>query len=161
LGLNGHLGVVSAQGPLPSYDALAQQIAGVPGVVRVVPLVEQQVMATAQGRSTGALVRGIRLDDLKKGAVGTHMSQGSVDAMEEDGVVIGSRMAFKLGLKIGDDITLISPQGNATPFGTVPRIKAYRVAGMFDIGMYEYDSSYVFLPLEAAQGFFKTGDAVT
>jgi lipoprotein-releasing system permease protein len=161
LGLNGHLGIYGTQGALPDYDAVAKQVAGVPGIVRVVPLVEQQLMATAQGRSSGALVRGVRPEDLKAGAVGSHLRQGSIEAMEEDGVVIGSRLAFKLGISVGDDITLISPQGNATPFGTVPRIKAYRVAGTFDIGMYEYDSSYVFMPLAAAQGFFKTGDAVT
>jgi lipoprotein-releasing system permease protein len=161
LGLNGHLGVYGAQGPLPDYDNLAAQIAKIPNVTKVVPLVEGQIMATNEGRSSGALVRGLKPEDLKSGEIGRHMRQGSIDELGQDDVIIGTRMAQKLGLKVGDDITLISPQGNPTPFGTVPRIKAYHVVGLFELGMFEYDSSYVFMSLADAQAFFKTGNAVT
>jgi lipoprotein-releasing system permease protein len=162
LGLNGHLGVYGTQGPLPDYDRLAGEVGKIPNVTRVVPLVEGQVMATNEGRSSGALVRGLKLDDLKHGEIGSHMRQGSLDELGQDDVVVGTRMAQKLGLRVGEDVTLISPQGNPTPFGTVPRIKAYRVAGTFELGMYEYDSSYVFMPLAEAQAFFKVpGNAVT
>jgi lipoprotein-releasing system permease protein len=161
LGLNGVLGVYGNSGTLPDYDRLAAEIARIPTVTRVVALVEGQIMATHEGRSSGALVRGMKPEDLKRGEVGAHMRQGAIDDLGDDDVLIGTRMAMKLGLRVGDDITLISPQGNPTPFGTVPRIKAYHVAGTFEIGMYEYDSSYIFMPLAAAQSFFKTGDAVT
>jgi lipoprotein-releasing system permease protein len=161
LGLNGHLGVFAATGSLPDYDALADQLRKVEGVVAVNPLVEGQIMATNEGRSTGAIVRGLAPDDLKKGTIGRHLQMGSVDDLGEDGVLIGTRLAFKLGLKEGDNVTIISPQGNATPFGTVPRIKAFRVAGLYEMGMNDYDSGMVFMALAPAQVFFRVPEAVT
>jgi lipoprotein-releasing system permease protein len=161
LGLNGHLGVYGVAGPLPDYDPLADRIRKVPDVVKVVPLVEGQVMASAGGRASGALVRGQKIEDLKSGAVGQHLRAGSVDDLQDDGVLIGTRLAMKLGLRLGDDITLISPQGNPTPFGTMPRIKAFRVAGLFELGMSEYDSSLVFTAMPIAQTFFRVPEAVT
>jgi lipoprotein-releasing system permease protein len=119
-------------------------------------------MATAQGHATGAMVRGLRPEDLKDHSpVGSHMREGGVDALDDDGVLIGTRMAFRMGLKVGDEITLISPQGTTTAFGTVPRIKSYRIAGTFELGMSEYDSSFVFMALPAAQLFFNVPNAVT
>ncbi|MBX6368638.1 MAG: lipoprotein-releasing ABC transporter permease subunit [Rhodospirillales bacterium] len=161
LGLNGHLGVYGVAGPLPDYDPLADRIRKVPDVVKVVPLVEGQVMASAGGRASGALVRGQTIEDLKSGAVGQHLRAGSVDDLQDDGVLIGTRLAMKLGLRLGDDITLISPQGNPTPFGTMPRIKAFRVAGLFELGMSEYDSSLIFTAMPIAQTFFRVPEAVT
>src|SRR5690606_9603339 len=90
-----------------------------------------------------------------------HLRAGSVDDLQDDGVLIGTRLAMKLGLRLGDDITLISPQGNPTPFGTMPRIKAFRVAGLFELGMSEYDSSLVFTAMPIAQTFFRVPEAVT
>jgi lipoprotein-releasing system permease protein len=98
---------------------------------------------------------------LKKGTVGRHLQAGSVDDLGEDGVLIGTKLAFKLGLKRDDRITLISPQGQQTAFGTVPRIKAFRVAGLFELGMNEYDSNMIFTALPTAQLFFQVPDAVT
>lgn len=162
LGLNGHLGIYGTAGPLPDFDALAGKIRGVPGVTAVIPQVEGQVMATVNNVASGAVVRGQRVEDLRDHSViGSHILEGSLDKLDEDSVVIGTRMALKLRVSPGDEITLISPQGNATPFGTVPRIKNYKVAALFNLGMSEYDSGFIFMSLPAAQLFFRVPDAVT
>jgi lipoprotein-releasing system permease protein len=162
LGLNGHLAIFANAGVFPDYDKLSRQVKAQPGVVAVVPQVEGQVMATNSGRASGALVRGIRAQDLPSlPSVASHASAGALDAFKEDNILLGARLAQRLGVKSGDPVTLISPQGNATPFGTVPRTKTYRVAGTFDIGMYEYDSTFIYMPLEAAQLFFKVEDGVS
>jgi lipoprotein-releasing system permease protein len=162
LGLNGHLGVYAASGgPLTDYGPLADRIRKEPHVVRVTPLVEGQVMATAGQRAAGAVVRGLEEQDLAQGAVGQHLRQGSLADLGDDGVLVGTRLAQKLGVSLGDKITLISPQGNATPFGTVPRLKTYRVAGTFEIGMFEYDANFIFMPMASAQLYLKVPDAVT
>jgi len=164
LGFNGHLGVYSTQGPLTDFDALAEQVRGLPGVVSVTPVVEGQVMATtAEGRATGALVRGIRPEDLRRRAlVAGNIRAGSLDAFQgDDAILVGTRFATRMNLRLGERVSIVSPQGQATAFGTVPRIRSYRVVGLFEAGMYEYDSSYLFLPLEAAQVYFRTGSGVT
>src|SRR5258708_40020237 len=98
-------------------------------------------MATAGQGASGAAVRAVSDQDLKGGEIGQHIVDGSLDDLE-DGVVVGNRLAVKLGLKVGDDITLISPQGNTTAFGTVPRIKSYHVPALFSLGLSEYDGDY-------------------
>jgi lipoprotein-releasing system permease protein len=165
LGLNGHVGVYApGPGGLPDFDALAAAVAKVPGVVSVTPMIEGQTMATSPaGAASFALVRGIRPADLlarqiiMKGITGGDPKSFGGD----DAVVVGDRLAEKLGLRVGDPITLISPKGNVTAFGTVPRIRAYRIAATFNVGMYEYDSGYVFMPLDAAQVYFQLPDRVT
>jgi len=162
LGLNGHLGVYAAAGPLSDFDAEAAKVSKVPGVTAVTPLIEGQVMATAEVSAAGALVRGIRPEDLRRRPlVADHIVQGSLADFEDDGVAVGDRLARRLGLAVGGAITIISPQGTATAFGTMPRIKTYRVVALFDVGMYEYDNSFIFVPLDAAQPFFRLPDAVT
>ena len=163
LGLNGHIVVQGADGPLAEFDAVAARVRGVGGVVRVAPIIEGQVMAVSDAAATGALVRGIRPADLKanplvaRGIVGGRLEQYG----EADSVVIGQRMAFKLGLRPGDHITLVSPRGTATAIGTVPRLRAYRIAATFEIGMYEYDSTFVFMPLASAQTYFRLPGTVS
>ncbi len=164
LGFNGHLGVYAAGAPLTDYDALAARIRVVPGVVSTTPVVDGQVLLTVEGGgSAGALVRGIRQDDLKRmGAVADNIRAGSLNGFAgEDAVAVGVGLAQKFGLRVGGTITLVSPQGAATAFGTIPRVRAYQVAAIFQVGMNEYDTSYVFLPLEAAQVFFQQPGAVT
>ncbi len=163
LGLNGHLSIYGAVGRLADFDDLGEKVRGIPGVVTVTPLVEGQVMATAHGIARGAVVRGVRRDDLAaRSMVADNIRAGSLAGFEgDDAVVVGSRLAGKLGLAVGDRITLISPKGNVTAFGTVPRMRAYRVSATFNIGMFEYDSTFVFMPLAAAQSYFKVPDAVT
>ena len=162
LGLNGHLGVYAAAGPLSDFDAEAAKVSKVPGVTAVTPLIEGQVMATSEISAAGALVRGIRPEDLRRRAlVADHIVQGSLADFEDDGVAVGDRLARRLGVAVGGAITIISPQGTATAFGTMPRIKTYNVVALFDVGMYEYDNSFIFVPLEAAQLFFRLPNAVT
>jgi len=162
LGLNGHLSVFGQTNVITGFDTLAAKVKGVPGVVSVTPLVEGQVMVTAKGASRGALVRGIAKSDLlKRKTLAANIRSGSLDDFRGDSVVVGDRLAERLGLRVGDRITLISPQGNVTVFGTVPRMRAYRIAATFHIGMYEYDSTFVFLPLSTAQVYFRLPRAVS
>ena len=162
LGLNGHLGVYAQTGSLGDFDAEAAKVTRVPGVTGVTPLIEGQVMATSEIGAAGALVRGIRPRDLqRRPLVADHIVQGSLADFEDDGVAIGARLARRLGIAVGSAITIVSPQGVATAFGTMPRIKTYNVVALFDVGMYEYDNSFIFVPLEAAQLFFRLPNAVT
>ena len=121
------------------------------------PLIEGQIFASGQvGPGTGALVKGIRGDDLAKiKLVADNVKYGSIVGFDgSEGVAIGTRMAENLGLSLGDTITLISPDGDVTPLGTTPRVKAYPVVAIFEIGMSEYDASIIFMPLAEAQLYF-------
>lgn len=163
LGINGHLSVSGQAGAVAEFDPLAQKIRGLDGVRMVTPLVEGQVMVTNQGAASGAIVRGMRPDDIRqRDILAGNVVRGDLSEFAgEDAAFIGQRLAQKLGVGVGDKITLISPKGNVTAFGTVPRMRAYRVVATFDIGMYEYDSGFVFLPLAAAQTYFRMGDRVS
>ncbi|MEK9752673.1 MAG: lipoprotein-releasing ABC transporter permease subunit [Rhodospirillaceae bacterium] len=163
LGLNGHLSIYANQGQLTGFDDLAARLAKMPGVVTVTPMIEGQVMVTARGASQGAVVRGLRPADIEKRKIlATNIVQGSLAEFKgQDSVLIGQRMAGKLGVRVGDTVTLISPKGAVTAFGTMPRLKAYKVVAMFNIGMFEYDSGFVFMPLEAAQTYFQQKNTVT
>jgi len=163
LGLNGHLSVSSYERQLTDYDVLAQQVRLVDGVVAVTPLIEGQVMASANGVANGAIVRGIRgIDFAKRETLKNALLQGSLADFDTDNAVfIGKRMALKMGISVGSDITLISPNGTITAFGSVPRMKAYKVVGIFEVGMYEYDSSYIYMPLAQAQIYFKYPKSVS
>jgi lipoprotein-releasing system permease protein len=162
LGLNGDLGVYALSGGLADFDAAAQKVRDIPGVRRVTPLVEGQVMATSEAGAAGALVRGIRPDDLRSlPLLANHVIQGSLADFSDDGVAVGDRLARRLGLTVGSPITVISPEGTATAFGTMPRVKTYHVVALFNVGMYEYDNSFIYAPLDAAQLFFRLPDAVS
>jgi lipoprotein-releasing system permease protein len=159
LGLNGHIIVQPVDQPLNNYDELAKKFSAVPGVTMALPLVEGETLASGRGGSgTGALVRGIRAEDLDKlKTVATNIKAGNLTGFAAgQGVLIGSRMAQQLGLTAGDQITLIAPDGDVTPFGVNPRVKTYTVSGIFEIGMSEYDASIIFMPLEEAQLYFNT-----
>ena len=156
LGLNGHITVQTGPQGLSDFDALADRLRAADGVLAVTPLVTGQVMATANGIAAGAVVHGIRPADLAaRATIADHLIGGSVAHMTDDQIAIGSHMAYRMGLGLGDRLTLISPQGTPTAFGTVPRVKAYEIGAIFEVGMYEYDSSFVFMPLEAAQLYFQ------
>jgi lipoprotein-releasing system permease protein len=162
VGFNGHINVFAAQGRLTNYDALAQKVKTLPGLAAVRPIIEGQVLASARGGSTGAMVRGLDERDLAaQKLIASHLQPQELEAFKDDNVLVGTRLAFRLGVKPGDQITILSPQGTATAFGTVPRVKSYRIAGTFSVGMYEYDASFVFMPLAAAQTFFDLPDAVS
>lgn len=163
LGVNGHVTVVGSRAPITGYDPLVVNIQGVEGVVQATPLVEGQVLVTANGRASGAKVRGLRAEDFaRRPLLADNLFAGSLEDFDEgDGVLVGSRLAGRLRLVIGDQITFVSPRGNVTAFGTVPRMKAYTVAGLFEVGMYEYDNSFVYMPLSEAQIFFRYTDSVS
>jgi lipoprotein-releasing system permease protein len=163
LGLNGHAVVQNYAGDLPDFDKIAARVRGVPGVIRVAPIIDGQVMASANGINSGVLVRGMRQSDLKSQAmVSSSLSDGALAHFTGgDEVIIGQRLANKMRLVPGATITLIAPHGDVTPFGTTPRIKTYRIAGTFNVGMSEYDSTFVFMPLDQAQLFFNQDKTVS
>ena len=159
LGVNGHLIVTPIDTPLEDYAAVADRINGVSGVKYAIPLVEGQVLAQGNvGAGAGALVRGIRGSDLGKVTlVSNNIKQGSIVGFDTgEGVVIGKRMAENMGLVLGESIRLVSPDGDVTPMGTTPRVKAYPIVGIFEVGMSEYDTSIVFMPLNEAQLYFNS-----
>ncbi len=162
LGLNGHLNVVSQQRLVTDYGRLADVLAAnVPQITGVFPMVERQALLTTQGSSSGVMVRGLSaLSFSKKPVLSNGIREGSLARFQDDGAAIGVEMAKKLNLKLGDQLVLISPQGKATPFGTMPRSRSFTVAIIFDVEMYEYNASFIFVPLEAAQAFFATGESV-
>jgi lipoprotein-releasing system permease protein len=125
------------------------------------PVVEGQALASSPFNANGVLVRGIRGADFAKlGSIANNIKQGTLEGFDgSQGIVIGRRLAEQLSLQAGDNLTLVSPRGAVTPMGMTPRIKPYRVAAIFEIGMAEYDASYVFMPLPEAQAYFnRTGD---
>ena len=157
LGVNGHINVSTNTRTVADFDPLTAKIRTLPGVVSAAPLVEGQVMASANGVAAGALVRGLRQADFERRPLlrNSIVTGDLLNYEGANGVIIGSRMAQNFRLRPGDKLTLISPQGNPSAFGTVPRMKAYRVAAVFDVGMSEYDSSFIYMPFDQAQIFFR------
>jgi lipoprotein-releasing system permease protein len=156
LGLNGHFIVQAMDSKLTDYDEVAARIARVPGVSSAIPLIEGQALASGVETSSGALVRGVRDEDLARvPGIAQGVKLGTLaNFTESGGLAIGSRLAASLGLALGDMLTLVSPRGNVTPLGVTPRIKAYPVVAIFEIGMTEYDSSFIFMPFDEAQIYF-------
>src|SRR4051812_46406900 len=142
LGLNGHLLVQPLESPLTDWEVVASRISKVPGVKLSAPIVEGQALASSPFNSSGVLVRGMRGPDLAAlPSIGTKITQGSLEGFDAgQGVAIGRRLADQLSLRTADNVTLVAPRGTITPFGTTPRIKSYRIAAIFEVGMSEYDS---------------------
>jgi len=163
LGINSHLAVYAASGKLKNFDALASKLRKVPGVVRIAPVVNAQAMATVKGTARGAVVRGMRPADLATHPIiATSIRAGSLENFGGGkSIVVGTGFARRLGLVPGDKVTLVAPQSRVTAFGSVPRLKSFRVAATFRVGMSEYDNNFVFIPLAAAQRLFGTGAGVT
>ena len=160
VGLNGHAIIQAYGGRLDDWQDILKRVEATPGVTRATPLIEQPLLATFNGRVEAILVRGNTAADIKrlsaKRVAGnfTELRAGSTN------VAIGSRLADSLGAQLGDTITIINPQGRATPFGTVPRQIGYRVAAIFEIGVYDYDQAYVVMPIADAQTLLLTGDTI-
>jgi len=163
LGLSGHVTIQSQMGRMGDYDAVTARVRAVPGVVRAVPVVDGQVMASQNGENAGVIVRGIRRGDLAQlKVVAEKLRAGSLNYFDRDDVVIvGGNLAAKLGVRVGGDITLIAPKGDVTPFGATPRIKTYHVISVFHVGNTLYDSGYIFMPLKEAQLYFNYGETVS
>ncbi|EEZ32770.1 lipoprotein-releasing ABC transporter permease subunit [Brucella sp. 6810] len=157
LGINGHLIMQPIDRPLDDYADLIKRVDAIPGIKFAIPVVEGQALVQGNiGAGTGALVRGLREEDLDKlKLISTNIRQGTLKGFDHSGgVAIGTRMAENLGLSVGDTLRVISPDGDVTPFGVNPRVKAYPIVAIFEIGMSEYDSSIVMMPLSEAQLFF-------
>ena len=164
LGLNGHIGVYNlGGGNLRDFDIVADGVRKIRGVEKVIPVVEGQVLVTANTVASGAIVRGVRPEDIRNRAIfADNIRAGTLDDFHgKNAVIVGTRFARKFAVGPGDTIRLVSPQSNASAFGSVPRSKVFRIAATYSVGMFEYDSGFVFMPLEAAQLYFQAGDAVT
>lgn len=163
VGLNGHAVVQGYGGRLPDWRDVIVQARKTPGVTQATPLIEQPLMASYQGRVEGVLARGMRVADIRANpSIAPNVLVGNLaDLVPGSGnVAIGARLAETLGAQVGGNISLISPDGQTTPFGSVPRIVSYRVAAIFEVGVYDYDKAFVVMPLEDAQTLLLLGDAV-
>ncbi|HUY68095.1 MAG TPA: lipoprotein-releasing ABC transporter permease subunit [Alphaproteobacteria bacterium] len=162
LGLNGHINVYAMDGNLVNYQPVLERIEKVPGVLSVSPTVEAQALVAKNGAANGVYVRGVAPEAFRhRPTVANHIVVGSLQNFGGDQIAIGIRLADRLGVTVGDSITLISPQSKTTVFGAAPRMRAYKIAAIFDVGMYEYDNNFVFMPLPAAQIFFMMGQGVS
>ena len=156
LGLNGHVAIYSTEGNgIKNYDDLALSITEMPGVIAVTPQIEGQVMATRNTVSLGAVIRGVRWSDLAaRKPLWDSLDEKAIAGFRDNGgVLIGKTMAFKTGIAPGGTITLTTARGKATAFGTLPTRRSFKVAGVFDVGMHEYDTSFIFMPLDVAGDF--------
>lgn len=163
VGLNGHAVVQGAGGRLPDWRDIVREAKATPGVTSAVPMIEQPLMSSYNGRVEAVLVRGMRVGDMRgNSAIRSKVIMGSLMSVTPGSgrIAIGSRLAEALGESVGSEISLISPQGQTTPFGTVPRIVSYTVGAIFEIGVYDYDKAYVIMPIEDAQTLLLMGDTV-
>lgn len=168
LGFNGHIGVASmvrGQGArgVVNYEKERQVLASLKGVKSVTPMIDRQVMATHKGYAQGLMIHGISQEDLRaRKLVADKIQYGSLDLfVDGNSIVIGKRFADKMGVMIGDSLTLITPEGNSTAFGTIPRMRRFQVAAIFEVGMSQYDAMIAFIPLSSAQKFFRMPDMVS
>ncbi|MCL2672768.1 MAG: lipoprotein-releasing ABC transporter permease subunit [Alphaproteobacteria bacterium] len=160
LGINGHLGVYGFGARISEYHDVRDQIAKLPSVAQVIPIVEGQVMVSGARSTQGAVIRGVDIAQLARQPLFASGMQGDISG-EPDGIIVGYRLAEKLGAATGDTLTLISPRGNVTAFGTMPRMQAFTIVGTFSVGMFEYDGNFIFMPLADAQDFFNYGEDVS
>jgi lipoprotein-releasing system permease protein len=163
LGLNGHLLIQPIERPLTDYEEVADRISRIPGIMLAAPIVDGQALASSPFNASGVLVRGMRGADIARlGSIAKNIKLGTLDGFDQaQGMLIGKRLADQLSLRPGDNLTLVSPRGAVTPMGTMPQIKPYRIAAEFEIGMSEYDSAFVFMPLPQAQAYFNRANDVT
>lgn len=163
IGVNGHAVVQGFAQEIPDYDAAVRRLMDVEGVDRVVPFIETQAAVTRRnGQGAFALVRGQRPESLSETAITEDtVIDGSLLAFQGDGVILGSRLASRLRARAGDDLTLVVPQGRATPFGVVPRQKRFEIAAIVELGLLQFDEAILVMPLTTAQGFFDRGDTVS
>lgn len=160
VGLNGHAVIQAYGGRLDNWQSILARVQATPGVTRASPLIEQPLLASFNGRVEAVLVRGNTAPDLKRLQEKRIAGDFAALRVGSGNVVIGSRLAENLGARLGDTITIINPQGRSTPFGTVPRQIGYRVAAIFEIGVYDYDQAYVVMPIPDAQTLLLTGDTI-
>ncbi len=157
LGVGGHITVYGTPQPLDDYRSVTARLKKVEGVKQAFPLITGQAMATIGKSAAGVMVQGMRPEDLaQRRIVSDNIRAGSLkDFKGRSTVLIGIRFARRFGLQVGDRLVLVAPSGNVTAFGTMPRSKGYRVVGVFEVGMYEYDSNFIYMPFAAAEIFFR------
>ena len=160
VGLNGHAIIQAYGGRLDDWENVLRDVRATPGVTSASPLIEQPLLGTFNGRVEAVLVRGNTQDDI--GALGANVVAGNIATIQPgaDNVAIGSRLAMNLGVRVGDVITIINPQGRSTPFGTVPRQVGYTITAIFEIGVYEYDQAFIVMPIPQAQTLLLTGESI-
>jgi lipoprotein-releasing system permease protein len=163
LGLNGHAVIQGYGGKLPDWQPLMQDVRRTPGVIAATPLIEQPLMAAHRNRVEGVLLRGMTVADIRNTPViADNIRRGSLDELVpgENVIAVGARLAESLGASVGDSISLISPEGQVTPFGVTPRIVPFRIVATFEVGIFDYDKAFVVMPMESAQTMLRMGDAV-
>ena len=160
VGLNGDAVIQAYGGRLNNWQEVLKEVRATPGVTRATPLIDQPLFATFNGRSDFVEVRGNTPEDIAR--LKPNLKQGDLSTLKPDvsNVAIGSHLAENLGLRLGDTITIINPQGRPTPFGTVPRSVGYTVTAIFEIGIYDYDKAYVVMPIPNAQTLLLIGDSI-
>lgn len=160
VGLNGHAIIQAYGGRLDNWQDVLKQVKATPGVTRASPLIEQPLLASFNGRVEAILLRGNTPEDIKR--IEPQVTAGRLAELQPgaSNVAIGARLAENIGVRLGDTITIINPQGRSTPFGTVPRQIAYHVSAIFEIGVYDYDQAFVVMPMKEAQTLLLTGDSV-
>lgn len=162
LGVSGHIYISSYEREIRGFDELTGGLTQIEGVKSLSPIIDGQAMVTTKYTTTGAVVKGIRLLDVKeKPLIADNIKDGDIeDFALENRIILGSKLANRLGVFVGEKVTLISPKGRATALGTMPKLKSYYVAAIFEAGMYEYDNNIILMPLESAQLFFSFPDSV-
>jgi lipoprotein-releasing system permease protein len=160
VGLNGHAIVQAYGGRLENWEQVLEEARETPEVVRATPLIEVPLLTTFNGRVEAVILRGNTSEDI--GRLAPNVLMGDISQLQPgaDNVAIGSRLAMNLGARVGDVITVINPQGRATPFGTVPRQVGYTVAAIFEVGVYDYDETFIVMPIPNAQTLLLTGDSI-
>ncbi len=167
LGANAHIVVLNYGGKIHNYEPLREKINSIQGVRRSSPFIFGQVMLSFGERAYGVIVRGIDpMQEIDTTDILKYIKDGSARRLKEvnsgiPGIIVGRELARNLGLLVGDEIRMISPTGDIGPLGMIPRMKKFKVAGIFEIGMYEYDSNLAIINIHEAQDFFKFGDAIT
>jgi len=162
LGINGHMNVHGLNGPLYDYYGLTSELHMLDGIKDAAPIIESQGLVSSNGVASGVMVRGIEKGDFEaRESLRDSVVSGSLNDFQGNRILMGSVLADKFRVRVGDRITLTSPKVKASPFGSLPTQRSYEVAGIFDVGMYEYNSGFVFMPLSTAQKFFKMSDEVS
>lgn len=162
MGLNGHMNVYAFQGPVMDYQSMQDRIRQLHEVVDVAPTIEGQALVSKDGAASGVFVRGMEPDAImRRPSIADHITAGALKDMGDDNIAIGVRMAQRLNVQIGDTMTLVSPVSKNTVFGAAPRLRGYKIAAIFDVGMFEYDNNFVYMPITAAQVFFRMGEGIS
>ncbi len=162
IGMRGHIVVHGIQAPIKDYKPMTDLVRQIPGVEAAYSVVERQAIITFKSQARGVSVHGIDQADLKqRSIIATNIKAGSLEDFKEDSLLIGSRLAEQMHLCVGDKLIMLTPEGNVTAFGTVPRQKSFIIKGVFEVGMHDYDKNVVFMPLDTSQSLFKLPDQIS